>query len=166
MVKRARVITVICMVLAAFLLFGCDGGGITDTLKEMEVDLTNLDTDVDVVIEIVDSVTAEVLVTVAGIPGEVNVVTFVDPGTKTVEVNVEVFEWVSTDVLVTEETTTVDVNVDTLCKVVVDADTVYAEGFTFDLSLDCGDLLPVNVDVDVDVPWGNWKERLDSWINQ
>lgn len=157
MVKRAGLITVVFMVLSAFLMLGCDGGvvdTVVDTVKELDVDLTDLSTDVDVVIEIVDSVNFEVLATVEGIPGELNVVAFADPGSGEVIVKVEVFEAAGAHLALTEESFTVDINADILCGLDVDLDASLGNGGMFNFSMDCP-ILPVDVDVDMNValPW-------------
>lgn len=156
MIKKTGLISLICVVLAAFLLFGCDSGssGKKQTIKEVEVDLCDLDVDVDVTIEIVDTVTMELIVAVEGIPGEINVVAFVDPGCKKVDVKVTVFDKAHAGVVLNKETFTLDISVDLICKLVLDVDKDFGGGSSFDFSLDCPILPDVDVDLDVDLPGG------------
>ena len=153
MSKRTCLFSLVCVVLSAFLLFGCDSGSNNnETIKEVEVDLTDLSVDVDVTIEIIDTVTLELVVAVEGIPGQLNVVTFVDPGCKKVDVKVSVFDRASGGLLLTKETFRLDISVDLICKLIVDVDKDFGGGASLGFSLDCPILPDVDVDVDVDIP--------------
>lgn len=152
MVKKFSLIALVCVFMSAFLFFGCDGGttGCGDTVKELGIDLTNLPEGLGAIIEIVDPITSEVLVTQEGIPGEVNVVTIVDPTAKKVVVNVKVFDITTTDVIVDEESVLVNVSVTSKCIVNVNVDVQDATGVKVDVTVDCPS---TDVGVDVDVPW-------------
>lgn len=153
MIKKASLISLICVMLSAFLLFGCDNdSNNSQTMKEVEVDLTDLSVDVDVTIEIFDSITAELIVAVPGIPGKLNVVAFVDPGCRKVDVCVKVFDKASAGVILNKETFTIDISVDFICKLVAGVDMDFGDGSGIDFHLDCPILPDIDIDIDVDVP--------------
>lgn len=153
MKKRVCMLSLVCVMLSAFLLFGCDSG--TDNnvkMKEVEVDLTELSADVDVTIEIYDTITMELVVAVEGIPGEINVVAFVDPGCKKVDVKVSVFDRLNGGILLTKDTFRLDISVDLICKLVVDVGAGLFKGGSLGFSLDCPIIPDIDVDVDIDLP--------------